>query len=134
MKKPTMRNISRALWFLIAPLVMPAVVHAVTYPFPVQEPAPLKVEAVLTVGAKLYLFQSGTDEVRKTITVNDVLTVYREYPPDFSIETREVGKVRILAPLGDYYLDGEVAEGEVKAGDLAKKSTIAFFVTSIIRN
>jgi hypothetical protein len=134
MTKPALRTILRSLWFLTAPLIIPAVVNAVTYPFPENEPAYPKAEAVMTAGAKLYLFHSGTDEVRKTIHVNDLLTVYREYPPDLSVETREVGKVRVLSPLGDYYLNGEVVEGEVKAGDLAKKGTVACFITAFKKN
>ena len=120
--------------FLTTSILMTGSLHAVTYPFPEKEPAYLKDETVMKAGTKLYLFYSGTDEVRKTIHVDDVLTVYREYPPSFSVETREVGKVRILSPLGDYYFDGEVISGEVKAGDLAIKGTVACFITSFRKN
>jgi len=85
----------------------------------------------MTVGVNIYLFHSGTDEIRKTIEVNDVLTVYRELPPNFSVRTREVGQLKVLSPLGDYYFDGEVVGGEVKAGDLAKKGAVACLITSL---
>ena len=134
MTKLTLRKISRALWFLIAPLVIPTVVHAITYPFPEKEPSHLKAEAVMTVGAKVYLFHSGTDEVRKTINVNDVLTVYREYPPDIYPGSKEMGKVRILFPLGDYYFEGEVVEGTIQPGNLAKKGAVACIITSLKMN
>jgi hypothetical protein len=134
MTKPILRKMSRTLWFLMAPLVLPAVVNAVTYPFPEREFLHVKVEAVMTAGTKVYLFHSGTDEVRKSIHVDDVLTVYREYPSDLSVETKEVGKIRVLAPLGDYYFDGEVVGGEVRAGDLAKKGTVACFVIAFKKN
>jgi hypothetical protein len=124
MKKPLLLLPLVALFFL------PVAVQAVTYPFPESEPAYLKDDVVMKAGSKLYLFHSGTEEVKKTINVNDVLTVYREYPPEFSLETREVGKVKVISPLGDYYFDGEVIRGEVKAGDMAKKGTIACFITS----
>lgn len=127
-------NKSCLSFFLAALLFLPATLHAIVYPFPEKKPHTHKEEAVMTVGAKLLLFHSGTDEIRKTIHENDTLTVYREYPPDFSVEPREVGKVRILLPLGDYYFDGEVIGGEVKAGDLAKKGTVACFITSFKRN
>jgi hypothetical protein len=91
-------------------------------------------EAVMTVGTNLYLFHSGSEAVKDTINVSDVLTVYREYPPDISREIREVGKVRVLSPLGDYYFDGEVIKGEVKAGDLAMKGSVACYVTSFRKN
>jgi hypothetical protein len=120
----------RALWFLMAPLLIPAVVHAVTYSFPENEPAYLKDEAVISVGTKLYLFHSGTEEVKKAINVNDVLTVYREYPSDISPESRETGKVKILSISGENYYEAEVIEGSAQPGYLAKKGTIACFITS----
>ena len=128
MKKPLLLLPLVALFFL------PVAVQAVTYPFPESEPACLKDDAVMKAGSKLYLFHSGTEEVKKTINVNDVLTVYREYPPEFSLETREVGKVKVLTPLGDYYFDGEVIKGKIKPGDLAKKGTIACYITSFRKN
>jgi hypothetical protein len=134
MKITISKKNSRTLLFVIASLIIPTVVHAVTYPFPDKAPSHYKDEAVMTVGDKIYLFYSGTDEIRKTINVNDVLTVYREFPPDFAVETREVGQVKVLSPLGDYYFDGEVIGGDVKAGDLAKKGKIACLVTSLKKN
>ena len=134
MTQLTLRNILRILRLLIVPLVMPTVVYAVTYPFPEKEPSHVKVEAAMTVGTKIYLFHSGTDDVKNAIKVNDVLTVYREYPPDFSLESMEAGKVRILFPLGDYYYKGEVVEGAVQPGYLAKKGTVACFIISCTKN
>ena len=134
MKKLTLRKILRALRFLIVQLLIPTVVHAVTYPFPGKEPYHVNVEAAMTVGTKIYLFHSGTDEVRNTINVDDVLTVYREFPPDLSPGSTEAGKVRILFPLGDYYFKGEVIEGAVQSGDLAKKGTVACYITSFTQN
>jgi hypothetical protein len=109
---------------------MVASLHAITYPFPENEPAYLNDEAVMKVGTKIYLFCSGTAEMRKTINVNDVLTVYREYPPDISLETREVGKVRILSALGEYYFEAEVIEGYVQPGHVAMKGTVACYITA----
>ena len=127
--KKVMKKFSFLL-LLITPLIMTSALHAVTYPFPGNEPAYLNDEAVMMVGTKLYLFCSGTAEARKTINVNDVLTVYREYPPDFSLESREVGKVRILSALGEYYFEAEVIEGHVQPGNVAKKGTVACYITS----
>ena len=118
--------------FLLAALLfLPTTLHAVVYPFPEKESHILKEEAVMTVGAKLYLFHSGTAEIRNAINVHDVLSVYREYPSDISAEQKEVGKVKVIAPLGYYYFSGEVIGGEVKAGDLARKGTVASFIFSI---
>jgi hypothetical protein len=118
------------LLLIMTPLIMTSSLHAVTYPFPKNEPLYLKDGSVLGVGTKLYLFHSGTEEVKKTINVNDVLTVYREYPPYFSLETEEVGKVRILSTLGEYYCEAEVIEGYVQPSFVAKKGMVACFVTS----
>jgi hypothetical protein len=115
----------------MAALLIPAVVHAVTYSFPENEPGYLKDEAVVNVGAKLYLFHSGTENVKKAINANDILIVYRELPSDISREARETGKVRILSTLGEYYYEAEVIEGSVHPGYLAKKGTIACFITSL---
>lgn len=118
------------LLLLITPLIMTTSLYAITYPFPENEPAYLKDEAVMKVGTKIYLFHNGTEEARKTINVNDVLTVYREYPADFSLETREVGKVRILAASEEYYFEAEVIEGYVQPGNVAIKGTVACYVTA----
>jgi len=123
-----------SLLFILIPFAMSTTVHAVAYPFPDDGQAYLKDEPAMKAGTKLYLFHSGTEDVKNAIHENDSLTVYRKHPADLSVETREVGKVRVLTPLGDYYFDGEVIGGEVKAGDLAKKGTTACIVTSINRN
>lgn len=119
------------LLLLMTPLIMTSSLHAITYPFPENEPAYLNDEAVMKVGTKLYLFCSGTDEARKTINVNDVLSVYREYPPDFSASTSEVGKVKILSASGKYYFEAEVIEGYVQPGNVAIKGTVACYITSL---
>jgi hypothetical protein len=130
MAQRTGKKLLRALWVLMAPLLIPAVVHAVAYSFPENEPAYLKDEAVINVGTKLYLFHSGTEDVKKAINVNDVLIVYREYPPDLSPEARETGKVKVLSTVGKYYYEAVVIEGAVQPGYLAKKGTVACFITS----
>lgn len=118
------------LLLLVTPLIATTSLHAVTYPFPENEPALLKDEAVMKAGAKIYLFYNGTEEAKKTVSVNDVLTVYREYPPDISQKARYVGKVRILSALGEYYFEAEVIEGYVQPGNVAIKGTVACYITS----
>jgi len=118
------------LLLLATPLIMASTLHAVTYPFPENGPAYLKDKAVMKAGTRLYLFHSGTEGTKKSIHVNDILIVYREHPPDISSETREAGKVRVLSCLGGYYYEAEVIEGVVQPGYVAKKGTVACFVTS----
>jgi len=119
-----------SLLFLLIPLVIASSLHAVMYPFPGNKPAYLRDEAVIKVGKKLYLFHSGTEDVKESIKINDVLTVYREDPSDLTMEIRAVGKVRILSTLGEYYFEGEVIEGVVLPGYIAKKGAVACYITS----
>ena len=119
------------LFLLITPLITTSSLYAVVYPFPKNESLYLQDGSAVKVGTKFYLFHSGTEEVTKTININDVLTVYQEYPTDFSVETREIGKVRVLSILGGYYFEGEVIGGYVQPGYVAKKGRVACYITSL---
>jgi hypothetical protein len=117
--------------FLAVPLFLAHPLHAVSYP--PEEPTYLKDADVMRVGAKLYLFHSGTDDVKHAMKVNDLLTVYRQYPPDISGISQETGKVRIIATLGDYYFEGQVIEGYAEPGYLAIKGKVACFITTRLK-
>jgi hypothetical protein len=120
-------NVMKKLPFLlliITSLIMTTSLHAVTYPFTENEPLYLNDGSIVKTGTKLYLFHSGTEEAKKTIRVNDVLSVYREYPADMSLETIEAGKVRALSTLGDFYFAGEVIGGNVQPGYVAKREPL----------
>ncbi len=78
-------------------------------------------------GETVCLFQSGTVDVRREIGVGDVLAVFRQEKSD---SVREVGKVRVLSFVGADYLRAEVVEGELEAGDVAKKGEAASLVIS----
>jgi len=57
-------TMKKTLFLILAvPLFWAAPIHAVSYP--PSEPSYLKEEEVMRVGAKLYMFHSGTDDVRK---------------------------------------------------------------------
>jgi hypothetical protein len=86
-----------------------------------------EMEGVKVKGESVCLFQSGTADVRKAIKVNDILPVYRE---QMSHEPREVGKVRVLIYVSEDYLKGQVVEGEIRAGDIARKGDAASVVIS----
>jgi hypothetical protein len=93
-------------------------------------PAPLyhqqeRLETPMKTGETVYLFHSGTADVRRSIHCNDVLTVYRV---SSSCEVREVGKIRVVSYLGETYLKGEVIEGEVRADDIARKGEVSCLV------
>ena len=78
-------------------------------------------------GDTVYMFHSGTEDVKKTIHVNDTLTVYRTSP---SCEATPIGIIRVIAFVGETYIKGEVFAGEIKPDDIAKKENVSCFVIS----
>ena len=112
---------------LISCLGLPQLVNAVSW-FPLQEEHDEKAaQGIMVKGTVVCLFQSGTADVKKAINVNDILPVYREGK---SHELKEVGKIKVLSYAGEDYLKGEVVEGEIKAGDVAKKGDVASLIIS----
>jgi hypothetical protein len=122
----------KSILFLVlaATLFWAAPLRAVSYPPSGEEPTYLKDQEIMKVGALVHLFHSGTEDVRSAIKLNDILTVYREYPPDISGVSKVAGKVKIVGTLGDYYFEGEVIEGHVLPGYQALKGTVSCLVTT----
>ncbi len=111
-----------ALLFIIGASL---VAHAATY-FPFEEEhRKLKEKTIMKVGSIVYVFHSGTPDVKNAIAVNDTLTVYRESP---SCDMKEVGKIKVLSCAGENYLKVEVIEGEIKLNDIARKGPVSFLV------
>lgn len=112
---------------LISCIGLPQFVNAVSWP-PIQEERKEKAaEGIMVKGSVVCLFQSGTEDVKKAININDILPVYREGK---SHELKEVGKIKVLSYIGEDYLKGEIVEGEIKANDIAKKGAVASLVIS----
>ena len=86
-----------------------------------------KAGTAMKSGQEVYLFHSGTDDVRKTVQVGDILTVYRITP---TCEIREVGRIKAVAYIGETYLKCKVVEGEIKPDDIAKKGNVSCLVIS----
>jgi hypothetical protein len=106
---------------------LPQLANAVSWS-PLQEEREDKaIKGILVKGTVVCLFQSGTADVKKAININDILLVYRE---NKSHELKEVGKIKVLSYVGEDYLKGEVVEGELKAGDIAKKGDVASLIIS----
>ncbi|MEW6714060.1 MAG: hypothetical protein AB1306_03065 [Nitrospirota bacterium] len=78
-------------------------------------------------GDTVYLFHSGTDDVKKTVHVNDTLTVYRTSP---TCEVTPIGIIRVISFAEETYIKGEVFAGEIKPDDIAKKENVSFLVIS----
>jgi hypothetical protein len=85
-------------------------------------------ETVIKVGQTAYLFHSGTEDVRRTINVNDILVVYRISP---LCAVKTAGIIKVISPIGDTYFKGEVVEGEIRPNDIAKKGTVSCLVISV---
>ena len=78
-------------------------------------------------GDTVYMFHSGTEDVKKTIHVNDTLTVYRTSP---TCVVTPIGIIKVIAFVGETYIKGEVFAGEIKPDDIAKKENVSCFVIS----
>jgi hypothetical protein len=78
-------------------------------------------------GDTVYMFHSGTEDVKKTIHINDTLTVYRTSP---SCEVTPIGIIKVIAFAGETYIKGEVFAGEIKPDDIAKKGNVSCLIIS----
>ena len=122
----------KIVWFLLVMILssivsFPLRVYAVSYSV-VEEQRDEKIAAgIMKVGDVVCLFQSGTPDVKKAIAIGDLLVVYREGSKH---ELKNVGKIKVLSYSGEDYLKGEVVEGELKAGDIAKKGDVASLIIS----
>lgn len=98
-------------------------VGATSYdPLP-RDPEPATQE--IAPGASLYLFHSGTDEIRRSLKIGDVLDVLRIGPDG---RTRTVGAVRATAFAGEFCLRAEVVSGKILPHDVALKKRLFLLV------
>jgi len=88
----------------------------------------LRGEVETSVGQKVRLFHSGTKDVKKTICIGDVITVYREVYAHGAVKRTEVGKIRVGSYVGRHYFEAEVVEGKIRRGDVAQKKSAACLV------
>jgi len=106
---------------------LPQVVNAVSWSPIEEERVEKAAKGIMLKGATVCLFESGTADVKKAISIGDILVVYAEGPKH---ELKEVGKIKVLSYSGEDYMKGEVVEGEIKPGDIAKKGEVASLVIS----
>ncbi|MBU5613810.1 hypothetical protein [Geomonas azotofigens] len=123
----------KLLLLLTLPVFLASPLYAVSYPPSVQEPVYLKEDEVMSAGAKVHMFHSGTHDVHNAIKVGDILTVYHEYPPDLWTVGKQTGKVKVIGTIGDYYFEGHVIEGFAKPGSLAVKGSTACIITTRLK-
>jgi hypothetical protein len=113
---------------LISSMGLPHLVNAASWSPLQKEREEKAARGTMVKGTVVCLFQSGTADVKKAININDIFSVYRESK---SQELKEVGKIKVLSYVGENYLKGEVVEGEIKAGDIAKKGNVASLIISL---
>jgi len=106
---------------------LPQVVNAVSWSPIEEERVEKAAKGIMLKGATVCLFESGTADVKKAISIGDILVVYAKGPKH---ELKEVGKIKVLSYSGEDYMKGEVVEGEIKPGDIAKKGEVASLVIS----
>ncbi len=122
----TVQKVSLAV-VLTSCIGVPLLANAVSWS-PLQEEREEKAaKGIREKGAVVCLFQSGTADVKKEMLINDILTVYRESQ---NHQLREAGKIKVLSYVGEDYLKGEVIEGELMPGDIAKKGDVASLIIS----
>ena len=110
---------------LLMSVAMPLAAFAVSYPGQLYHREDRHDKFVK--GDVVYLFHSGTEDVKKTIRTNDTLAVYRIAP---SCEVAPVGLIKVISFVGDTYIKGEVFAGEIKPDDIAKKDKVSCLVIS----
>jgi hypothetical protein len=86
-------------------------------------------KTVIKVGQPAYLFHSGTEDVKRTIHINDILIVYRISP---TCEVKKAGIIKVISNIADTYFKGEVVEGEIRPNDIAKKGNVSCLVISVV--
>jgi 5,10-methylene-tetrahydrofolate dehydrogenase/methenyl tetrahydrofolate cyclohydrolase len=84
-------------------------------------------ETVMKAGQTVYLFHSGTEDIRRTIQVNDILIVYRISP---LCDVKAVGTIKVVSHVADTYFKAEVVEGDISPNDIARKGNVSCLVIS----
>ena len=93
-----------------------------------QKQQELRAEVEMKTGKKVHLFHSGTQDVKKTICIGDLIPVYREVYAYGAIKKTEVGKIKVLSYVGEHYIEADVIAGKIKTGDVAQKESASCLV------
>ena len=112
---------------LAAVVGFPTLSEAVSFSPVPEEQEEQAARGIMEKGDVVCLFQSGTAEVKKAINIGDVILVFREGPDH---KLKAIGKIKVLSYSGQDYLKVAVVEGEIRAGDVAKKDEVASLVIS----
>ncbi len=88
----------------------------------------LDMSSPLKKGDTVFLFYGGTNDASELMRIGDILPVYRT---DKTCQSKETGRIKVTSYVGDYYLKAEVTEGEIIAGDIARKGKASCIVIPV---
>lgn len=84
-------------------------------------------KAEVVKGGIVYLFHSETRDIIDTFRIGDIFIVYRI---NSSCEMEKIGMVKFLKIVGEIYIEAEVIEGDLKAGDIARRNNLSCLVVA----
>lgn len=127
--KKTFVSISRKIITILIMLLLTVVTvqKASSVSYPAQLYHSEEKHGKFVKGDTVYLFHSGTKDVRAAIHNGDTLAVYRITS---NCEVMPVGIVKVISFVGETYLKTEVFAGEIKPDDIAKKDMVSCLVIS----
>ncbi len=105
-------------------------VFAVSYTPPYSEQYQEGEADHLRPGDVAYIFHSGTADVKKNIKPGDVLEAYRE---DRFRQMHRVGSIKVLSDIDENFFKAVVVDGEITAGDIARKNGISCLITKHVK-
>lgn len=79
-------------------------------------------------GETVRLFHGGTKEAKTEFCLGETIPVYRWVGRGRYVDYKEVGKVKIARFVGEHYFDAVIVEGEVRNGDLVRKTSSACLI------
>lgn len=82
----------------------------------------IRADVVMKTDGMVRLLHKGSGDPGKLYCVGETVPVYRWYAGGRYVKYREVGKARIIQLLDGGYLDAAIVEGEIREGDVIRKS------------
>lgn len=117
----------KSLLLVVAVCFMGSMIAGCQAP-PVKSEVMAPVGKTLTVGEKVRLFHSGSEDIKKVFCIGDVIPVSKETFAYGVTKRTEVGKVKVVSYEGNQAIIADVVEGTVKAGNIAEKDATACMV------
>ncbi|MBT1074251.1 hypothetical protein [Geobacter grbiciae] len=84
----------------------------------------IRADVVMKTDGIIHLQHKGSGDPGKLYCVGETVPVYRWYAGGRYAKYREVGKARIIKLPEGAYLDAAIVEGDIKEGDVMRKSQV----------